>query len=177
MKYPIIILLILLPISAYGKSEGGCYFSVLAGRDSDSAFYKGGELGCEGSMAKNNWLGGYLGLIFLGSNKSGKEFGGINFGARKNFIFKFTKGYQPLMPYVGFGGIVTFTTERQNESGSEYKKVNDIKFYSFTPNAGIKIPITRSINIIPNVRYVMAIRKEDSSVFTFGVSLRIGRGK
>jgi len=51
MKYLIFILFALLPISVYGRSEGGCFFLVLAGRENDSAFYKGGELGCEGSVA------------------------------------------------------------------------------------------------------------------------------
>lgn len=122
-------------------------------------------------------LGGYIGLIFLGSDERGKEFGGVNFGARKNFIFKFTKGYEPLIPYVDFGGIVTFSTEKINENGNEYSKVNDIKFYSFSPSADINIPITRTITIISNVRYIMALRKEDNLVFTYEVSLRIDRGK
>jgi len=176
-KYVFIILLALLPISVYGKTKGGCYISALTGMDNDSVFYKGAEFGCEGSRAKDNWLGGYLGTIILDSNERGKDVEGFNIGVRKNFTLNFAKGYKPLMPYVGFGGIVTINSEKINESGDEYTKVNDIAIYSFSANTGIKVPISRYINIIPNMRYVVPIRIGDSSVFVFGVSLHIGRGK
>ena len=179
MKFVFLILLLLFPVVVSGSDDAGMYISIMSANNKDSDKYTNIDLGYDGS--KHNWqgFGGYLGILFLLPKSDNPHRGslGVNFGVRKLFKFKVFKGYEAFTPYIGAGGYVTYSSEKIEESGNEYKKVTDIAFHSLVPSAGIRLPITKHISIVPNVRYMLPINKDNSSIFAYGVTLRYGNKK
>jgi len=179
MNLVFLLFLFIFSLDVYASDDAGMYMSVMSGNSQESDKYTNIDFGYDGS--KHNWqgFGGYLGILLVLPKSDNPHQGslGVNFGVRKLFMFKLLKGYEALTPFVGAGGYITYSSEKVEESGTEYKKVTDIAFHSLVPNVGIRLPITKHISVIPNVRYMLPIKKENSSIFAYGVTLRYGNKK
>jgi len=173
MKTIVALLILILPFAVQARTEMGCYFSGLVGKGESDTTYLGGELGCEASTSKTQWLGGYADFIFLDpkGNNITDALVGINLGVRKNFKFVSFSKYRHWVPYITFGGIVFVTGERLVEDGGqEYQNITDLTLHAFVPSVGVKIPISSYISLVPSLRYLSPLRKEDDSMLTIGLS-------
>jgi len=179
MKQKYLFLFLLFPLAVSANDDAGMYFSVMSGNSEESDKYTMIDIGYD--VSKHSWhgVGGYFGILFLLPKSDNPHRGslGVNFGVRKQFKFKAFEGYEALIPYIGAGGYVTYSSEELKENGNEYDKVTDIAFHSLVSNIGIRLPIAKHISIIPNVRYMLPIKKDNSSIFTYGVTFRYGNNK
>ena len=171
-SYNILILITaILMLPTFAKAEGGCFVSPITARDKDSIPYTGIELGCEGYKKNKSLIGGSGSLLFLHpeERKYDSGFLGINFEITKNFIYKPIKNYKAFTPYFGFGTIVAFHANKITEGEIEYNQISDISMHSFTPNIGVRFPITNKFTLIPKLRYIMTLNKDNSPLVSIGI--------
>ena len=161
-------------LSVNAQTKTGCYYSGRYGIDDASNSYAGGEFGCEASKSSFDWFGGYVGISLLypvGHSNSSRDFNGVNFGIRKNFkLISFAK-YRNVIPYIGFGGVLTLV----NDSTLEVDKgeIGSAKFTAIVPSIGLKIPITKAYGINPSIRYILPVKKENDGILSLSAGLYI----